>query len=84
MFLRVIPSYLLQIKQFPLRTMNHSAVHLYILATIKSLMSIRENNLSGWQATTLTVNTAEEEDKTNIACQTQRGMSNSAILYIAG
>ena len=77
MFQRAIPSYLVQVKQFPLRAMNHSAVHLYILATIKSLMCIRENNVSGWMAdmtTTLTVNTAEVENKTNITCQTQRGI----------
>ena len=61
-----------------------------LLATLTSLMNKRGNNVSGWIAdmtTTLTVNTAEVENKTNITCQTQRGIdfaSNSTFLYIAG
>ena len=57
---RVIPSYLLQVKQFP---------------------------LVADMTTTLTVNTAEVENKTNITCQTQKGihfLSNFTFLYIAG
>ena len=46
--------------------------------------------MSRWMAdmtTTLTVNTAEVENKTNITCQTQKGihfLSNSSFLYVAG
>ena len=46
--------------------------------------------MTGWMAdmtTTLTVNTAEVKNKTNITCTTQRGiefLSNSTYLYIAG
>ena len=58
-----------------------------VLATLTSLMNKR-NNTSGWIAdmtTTVTVNTAEVENKTNITCQTQRGidfLSTSTFLYI--
>ena len=59
------------------------------LATFTSLIKTC-NNVSGCTAdinTTLTVNTAEVENKTNITCTTQRGIdfsSNSIYLYIAG
>ena len=88
MFQRVIPSYLLQVKQFPLRAVNQSAVYTSVLATLTSLMNKSGNNVSGWIAdmtTTLTVNTAEVENKTNITCQTQRGidfLSTPTFLYI--
>ena len=61
-----------------------------VIATLTSVMNKRRNNVSGWMAditTTLTVNTAEVENKTNITCQTQKGinfLSNSSFLYIAG
>ena len=61
-----------------------------VLATLTSVMNRRGNNVSGWMAdmtTTLTVNTAKVENKTNITCQTQKGsifVSNSTFLYIAG
>ena len=61
-----------------------------VLATLTSIMNNRGNNVSGWMAdmtTTLTVNTAEVENKTNITCWTQRGINffpNSTFLYIAG
>ena len=48
-----------------------------VLATLTSVMNKRGNNMSGWMAdmtTTLTVNTAEVENKTNITCQTQKGI----------
>ena len=62
-----------------------------VLATLTSIMNNykSEKNVSEWIAdmtTTLTVNT-EVENKTNITCQTQRGIdfvSNSTFLYIAG
>ena len=47
-----------------------------VLATLTSHMDKRGKNVSGWMAdmpTTLTVNTAEVENKMNITCQTQRG-----------
>ena len=53
-------------------------------------MNKRGNDGSGWMAdmtTTLTVNTAEVENKTNVTCWTQKGihfLSNSTFLYIAG
>ena len=59
-----------------------------VLAFLTNVMNKR--NESGWMAdmtTTLTVNTAEVENKTNITCQTQKGihfLSNSTFLYIAG
>ena len=59
-----------------------------VLATVISIMNRSENNVSGWIAdmtTTLTVNTAEVENKTNITCQTLRGidfLSTSTFLYI--
>ena len=61
-----------------------------VIATLTSVMNKRGNNVSGCMAdmtTTLTVNTAEVENKTNITCQTQKGihfLSNSTFLYIAG
>ena len=61
-----------------------------VLATLTSVMNKRGNNMSGCMAdmtTTLTVNTTEVENKTNITCQTQKGihfLSNSTFLYIAG
>ena len=61
-----------------------------VLATLTSVMNKRRNNVSAWIAdmtTTLTVNTSEVENKTNITCQTQRGIdfpSTSTFLYIAG
>ena len=61
-----------------------------VLATLTSVMNRRGNNESGWIAdmtTTLTVNTSEVENKTNITCQTQRRIyfpSTSTFLYIAG
>ena len=61
-----------------------------VLATLTSVMNKRGNNVSGWMAdmtTTLTVNTAEVENKTNITCQTQKEinfLSNSTFFYIAG
>ena len=61
-----------------------------VVATLTSLMNRSGNDVSGWMAdmtTTLTVNTAEVENKTNIICQTQRGIDfspNSTFLYIAG
>ena len=61
-----------------------------VLATLTSAMNKRWINVSGWMAdmtTILTVNTAKVENKTNIVCQTQRGikfLSNSSLLYIAG
>ena len=53
-----------------------------VIATLTSIMNNRGNDVSGWMAdmtTTLTVNTAEVENKTNIIilCQTQKGI----ILY---
>ena len=60
-----------------------------VLATLTSVMNKR-GNVSVWMAdmtTILTVNTAEIENKTNITCQTQKGinfLSNSTFLYIAG
>ena len=59
-----------------------------VLATLTSLMNKSGNIGGGWIAdmtTTLTVNTAEVENKTNITCQTQRGidfLSTSTFLYI--
>ena len=61
-----------------------------VIATLTSLMNRSGNNVSGWMAdmtTTLTVNTAEVENNTNIICLTQRGIDffpNSTFLYIAG
>ena len=61
-----------------------------VIATLRSVMNTRGNNDSGWMADmtiTLTVNTAEVENKTNITCQTQKGiifLSNSSFLSIAG
>ena len=61
-----------------------------VVATLISLMNKSGNNVSEWMAdmtTTLTVNTSEVENKTNITCQTQRGIafpSTSTFLYIAG
>ena len=61
-----------------------------VLATLTSVMNKRGNDVSGWMAdmtTTLTVNTTEVENKTNITCQTQKGIHflfNSTFLYIAG
>ena len=61
-----------------------------VLATLTSVMNEKGNNVSGWMADmtiTLTVSTAEVENKTNITCQTQKGsnfLSNSTFLYIAG
>ena len=61
-----------------------------VLAILTSVMNRRGNNVSGWMAdmtTALIVNTAEVENKTNITCQTQKGinfLSHSTILYIAG
>ena len=61
-----------------------------VIATLTSAMNRRENSVSVWMAdmtTTLTVNTAEVENKTTITCQTQNGinfLSNSTLLYIAG
>ena len=60
-----------------------------VLATLTSAMNKR-GNVSVWMADmtiTLTVNTAKVENKTNIVCQTQKGikfLSNSTFLYIAG
>ena len=60
-----------------------------VLATLTSLMNRRGNDVRGWIAdmtTTLTVNTSEVENKTNITCQTQRGIdffSTYTFLYIA-
>ena len=60
------------------------------LATLTHIMNMSRNNVSVWMAdmtTTLTVNTFEVENKTNITCQTQRGINfspNSIILYIVG
>ena len=48
-----------------------------VLATPTSVMNRKVNSVSGWMAdmtTTLTVNTAEVENKTNITCQTQKGI----------
>ena len=47
-----------------------------VIATLTSLMNRRGNNVSGWMAdmTTLTANTAKVENKTNITCQTQKGI----------
>ena len=59
------------------------------LATLISTMNNRRNNVSEWTAdmtTTLTVNTAEVKNKTNITCRTHRGSdlsSTSTFLYIA-
>ena len=61
-----------------------------VIATLTSVMNKRGNDASGWMADMaiiLTVNTAEVENKTNITCQTQKGihfLSNSTFLYIAG
>ena len=61
-----------------------------VFATLTSFMNKRGNDVSGWMAdmtTTLTVNTAEVENKTNVTCQTQKGihfLCNSSFLYIAG
>ena len=63
-----------------------------VLATLTSVMNNRGNSVSGWMTdmtTTLAVNTAKMENKTNIIilCQTQKGinfLSNSTFLYIAG
>ena len=49
-----------------------------VLANFTSVMNRRGNDVSGWMAdmtTTLTVNTAEVENKTNITCQTQKGIN---------
>ena len=59
-----------------------------VIAFLTNVMNKR--NESGCMAdmtTTLTVNTVEVENKTNITCQTQKGnnfLSNSTFLYIAG
>ena len=48
-----------------------------VVAAVTSIMNKRVNNVSGWMAdmtTTLTVNTSEVENKTNVTCQTQRGI----------
>ena len=61
-----------------------------IFATLTSVMNNRGNDVSGWLAdmtTTLIVNTAKVKNKTNITCQTQKGihfLSNSSFFYIAG
>ena len=62
-----------------------------VLATLTSLMNKRGNDVSGWMADMTTTqsltNTAKVENKTNITCQTQKGihfLSNSTFLYIAG
>ena len=69
---------------------NESHYRTPVLGTLTSVMNRRGNDVSGWMAdmtTTLIVNTAEVENKTNITCQTQKGinfLSNSTFLYIAG
>ena len=67
---------------------NESLSRTPVLATLTSFMNKRGNDVSGWMADitiTLTVNTAEVENKTNITCQTQFiFLSNSSFLYIAG
>ena len=49
-----------------------------VIAILTSVMNRRGNNVSGWMAdmtTTLTFNTAEVENKTNITCQTLKGIN---------
>ena len=56
-----------------------------VIATLTSLINKRGNNVCGWMAdmtTTLTVNTAEVENKTHITCRLRKE-SYSTFLYIA-